>query len=59
MARVIEALVFDLDGVLIDSEQVWDEGARILCRRERGKMARRRPDRHDGDEFEGMVPVYA
>jgi HAD superfamily hydrolase (TIGR01509 family) len=29
-ARVIEAVVFDLDGVLIDSEQVWDEARRQL-----------------------------
>ena len=24
-ARIVEAVVFDLDGVIIDSEQVWDE----------------------------------
>jgi len=24
MPRVIDALVFDLDGVLLDSEQIWD-----------------------------------
>jgi len=32
---VIEAVIFDLDGVLIDSEQVWNE-ARALYVRERG-----------------------
>jgi HAD superfamily hydrolase (TIGR01509 family) len=32
---VIEAVVFDLDGVLLDSEQVWDE-AREQLARERG-----------------------
>jgi HAD superfamily hydrolase (TIGR01509 family) len=31
----IEAVVFDLDGVLVDSEQVWDEARRALVR-ERG-----------------------
>jgi HAD superfamily hydrolase (TIGR01509 family) len=29
---VIEAVVFDLDGVLIDSEEVWDEARRELAR---------------------------
>jgi beta-phosphoglucomutase-like phosphatase (HAD superfamily) len=32
---VIEAVVFDLDGVLLDSEQVWDEVREQLVR-ERG-----------------------
>ena len=34
-APVIEAVVFDLDGVLLDSEQVWDE-AREQLAKERG-----------------------
>jgi HAD superfamily hydrolase (TIGR01509 family) len=33
---VIDAVVFDMDGVLIDSEQVWDEVRRELAR-ERGR----------------------
>jgi HAD superfamily hydrolase (TIGR01509 family) len=32
---VIEAVVFDLDGVVVDSEQVWDE-VRVQLARERG-----------------------
>jgi beta-phosphoglucomutase-like phosphatase (HAD superfamily) len=32
---VIEAVVFDLDGVIVDSEQVWD-AAREALARERG-----------------------
>ena len=32
---MIEAVVFDLDGVLLDSEQVWDE-VRVQLARERG-----------------------
>src|ERR687896_1550693 len=33
--RVIEAVVFDLDGLLLDSEHLWDE-AREALTRERG-----------------------
>jgi beta-phosphoglucomutase-like phosphatase (HAD superfamily) len=36
---VIEAVVFDLDGVLLDSEQVWDEVREELAR-ERGGIWR-------------------
>ena len=33
----IEAVVFDLDGVLVDSEQVWDDARRELVRRAGGR----------------------
>jgi HAD superfamily hydrolase (TIGR01509 family) len=34
---VIEAAIFDLDGVLIDSEHVWDEARRILAEERGGR----------------------
>jgi len=34
---VIEAVVFDLDGVLLDSEQLWDEARRHVVTRQGGR----------------------
>src|SRR5438093_8914404 len=39
--RVIAAVIFDLDGVLIDSEQLWDNARRELVRQRGGTW---RPD---------------
>jgi HAD superfamily hydrolase (TIGR01509 family) len=36
---VIEAVVFDLDGVLVDSEQVWDEVRRELAEERGGRWS--------------------
>ena len=38
---MIEAVVFDLDGVLVDSEQVWDEARRQLARERGGRWHER------------------
>ncbi len=34
---MIDAVVFDLDGVIIDSEQVWDEARRLLAQERGGR----------------------
>ena len=39
--KVIEAVVFDLDGVLIDSEHVWDEVREQLARERGGRWHKR------------------
>jgi HAD superfamily hydrolase (TIGR01509 family) len=38
---MIDAVVFDLDGVLIDSEQVWDEARRTLAAERGGRWNER------------------
>jgi HAD superfamily hydrolase (TIGR01509 family) len=39
MARVIEAVIFDLDGVLIDSERVWTTAREALAREHGGRWS--------------------
>jgi len=39
----IEAVVFDLDGVLVDSEHVWDEVREALARERGGRWHERAP----------------
>ena len=51
---MIEAVVFDLDGVLIDNEHVWDEVRQQLAE-ERGGRWNENASRHDGYELPGMV----
>ena len=38
---MIDAVVFDLDGVLLDSEQVWDEAREQLARERGGRWNER------------------
>jgi beta-phosphoglucomutase-like phosphatase (HAD superfamily) len=38
---VIDAVVFDLDGVLVDTEQFWDEVREALAREGGGRWSNR------------------
>ena len=48
---VIAAVVFDLDGVIVDTEQVWDEVREQLVRERGGRWSETAQARHDGDEL--------
>ena len=53
--RMIDAVVFDLDGVIVDSEQVWDDVREQLVKGARRALARRRAGGDDGDELARVV----
>ena len=55
---VIEAVVFDLDGVIVDSEHVWDEVRQELAE-ERAAGHDRGLAGHDGDELARVVALHA
>ena len=56
---VIEAVVFDLDGVILQTEEVWDEVREQLRRRARRALRRGGAAGDDGDELAGVVAVPA
>ena len=58
-AGVIDAVVFDLDGVLLDSEQLWDEVREELARERGGRWHDGRAAGHDGHELAGVVALHA
>ncbi len=37
---MIEAVIFDLDGVIVDTEQVWDDVREALVRERGGRWKR-------------------
>ena len=55
---MIEAVVFDLDGVIVDSEQVWDDVREEYVRETGGTYTRIGDARHDGHELGRMVALH-
>ena len=52
-------VVFDLDGVVVDSEQVWDDVREQLVRERGGALARGRAGGDDGHELDRVVALHA
>ncbi len=55
----LDAVIFDLDGVLIDSESVWASVREELDGRIRRPLARRRGEGDDGHELRRVVALHA
>ena len=56
---MIEAVVFDLDGVLLDTEELWDEARREIAEERGGRWRPERPAGDDGHELARVVAVHA
>ena len=54
---VVHAVIFDLDGVLVDSEELWDVVRRGVCRRSRPALAPGGDPSHAGHEYSRVVGV--
>ena len=54
-----EAVVFDLDGVLLDSEQRWNEAKEEVTREAGGRWRAEAARGDDGDELAGVVGLHA
>ena len=55
---VIAAVVFDIDGVIVDSEQVWDDVRERYVREVGGTLHRLGDARHDGHELGRVVALH-
>ena len=53
--QTVEAVIFDLDGLLINSEQAWDDVRREFVAEQGGHWQDRAAARHDGHELDRVV----
>ena len=56
---MIEAVIFDMDGVLIESEELWNTTREDLARERGRRLARRGAANDDGHELDGVVALHA
>ena len=56
---MIDAVVFDMDGVIVDSEQVWDDVREQLAKERGGRWHDGRAGGDDGHELARVVGVHA
>ena len=57
LVDLIEAVIFDLDGLLIDSESVWDQARREYVAEHGGTWREEATRDDDGDELARVVAL--